>query len=123
MMNIMRLRSTVPFIIKTESGQERLVILPDEDKGSTALGRPIGDEYWNIDRKLEFMDLHGIDVSIVSTANPWLDFLSGPEQILAATKLNLGLFLVIQSYRKSTETAVSESLGLACFQCLKLTRR
>lgn len=34
------------------------------------------------------MDRHGIDVSIVSTANPWLDFLSAPAAQLLASELN-----------------------------------
>ena len=37
-------------------------------------GRPIGDEYWSLDRKLAFMDTHHIGASVLSTANPWLDF-------------------------------------------------
>lgn len=70
-------------------GGERLIILPGEDKtDSTASGRPIGDEYWSVERKLEFMDIHGISSSIVSTANPWLDFLQGQQQVDAAIVLN-----------------------------------
>jgi len=34
------------------------------------------------------MDKHGIDVSIVSTANPWLDFLTAPEAPVLARELN-----------------------------------
>lgn len=34
------------------------------------------------------MDRHGIDVSIVSTANPWLDFLSAPDAQTLASELN-----------------------------------
>jgi aminocarboxymuconate-semialdehyde decarboxylase len=65
------------------------IILPSEQgKSSTSSGRPIGDEYYSIARKLEFMDLHGIDKSIISSANPWLDFLSGREQVDAACLLN-----------------------------------
>lgn len=53
-------------MILDELGQDRLVILPGEDKeSSTKKGRPLGDEYWNVERKLEFMDLHGIDVSVI----------------------------------------------------------
>lgn len=34
---------------------------------------------------------HGIDVSIVSTANPWLDFLPPSEALKAAQELNADL--------------------------------
>ncbi|KAF9568936.1 amidohydrolase 2 [Agrocybe pediades] len=34
------------------------------------------------------MDRHGIDVSVVSTANPWLDFLPGPQAHTLASELN-----------------------------------
>ena len=97
---MLRDRGSVPRI-QTIDGQDRLLILPDEDKGtstgararamplshlasshpptlrptcSAAKGRPIGDEYWSLDRKLAFMDTHHIGASVLSTANPWLDF-------------------------------------------------
>lgn len=34
------------------------------------------------------MDKHGIDITIVSTANPWLDFLPPPDAIKLAEELN-----------------------------------
>jgi len=40
---------------------ERLLIL-DHEPGS---GRPVGPQYWDRGEKLEFMDKHGIDVSVV----------------------------------------------------------
>jgi hypothetical protein len=30
--------------------------------------RPIGDEYWSVDRKLKFMDRHGIYASVIRSA-------------------------------------------------------
>jgi len=93
MMAIMRTRTNVPFI-STFANQERLVILPNEELGSTSKGRPIGDEYWSIPRKLEFMDLHKITHSIISSANPWLDFLTSQEQRDAAILLNDELSLI-----------------------------
>ncbi|KAJ3223975.1 hypothetical protein HK099_000459 [Clydaea vesicula] len=72
--------------------RNRLVILPDEEQDeSLTKGRPIGSEYWSTPRKLQFMDLHNIQTSVISTANPWLDFLKAEEQIEAATKLNKDL--------------------------------
>jgi len=86
--SILRSRSTVPRILtrNTPSGQseERLLILDDEPSG----GRPVGPQYWDRDEKLKFMDRHGIDISVVSSANPWLDFLPFPEAQTLAQQLN-----------------------------------
>jgi aminocarboxymuconate-semialdehyde decarboxylase len=63
----------------------RLFIL-DVDK--TSNGRPIGSEYWDIHEKIAFMDKHRIDISVVSPANPWLDFLSPIPAYTLAKQLN-----------------------------------
>jgi len=68
-----------------------MVILPGEDDAntpSTARGRPVGPEYWDIAEKIAFMDTHSIDVSVISLANPWLDFLPSDEAGKAAQKIN-----------------------------------
>jgi aminocarboxymuconate-semialdehyde decarboxylase len=75
--SLLRARDAVPRIV-TRDGQDRIVILPGEDAdSSTSAGRPIGSEYWDGGRKVAYMDQHGIAVSVVSPANPWLDFLPG----------------------------------------------
>ncbi|KAH7555630.1 hypothetical protein BM1_07253 [Bipolaris maydis] len=69
----------------------RLIILPGEDDPSmpsTSRGRPIGQEYYEIKEKIAFMDLHKIDKSVISLANPWLDFLPAEEAGEAAKKIN-----------------------------------
>ncbi|KAF1314494.1 2-amino-3-carboxymuconate-6-semialdehyde decarboxylase, partial [Globisporangium splendens] len=94
----------VPFVRKlrvhadSELEEDRLVILPDEQKQidnaalgkqvSISAGRPIGAEYWDLDEKLAYMDHHGISTSVLSLANPWLDFLPIQEQTSMATLLN-----------------------------------
>jgi aminocarboxymuconate-semialdehyde decarboxylase len=86
--SLLRSRDTVPRIVK-RAGHDRLLILPGEDDdASTSSGRPIGSEYWDAARKLAFMDRHGIAQSVVSPANPWLDFLSGPEAGAIASEIN-----------------------------------
>ncbi|TFY57067.1 hypothetical protein EVG20_g8685 [Dentipellis fragilis] len=89
--SLLRTRTTAPRILSrtTISGQseERLLILDNEPSG----GRPVGPQYWDRDEKLKFMDKHGIDISIVSTANPWLDFLPYPEALSLAKDLNTDL--------------------------------
>ncbi|KAK7060461.1 hypothetical protein VNI00_001226 [Paramarasmius palmivorus] len=80
----LRSRTSVPRIVSLDgSKEERLVILPNE-----VTGRPVGPQYWDRDEKLKFMDKHGIDVSVVSTANPWLDFLSPSDAHTMALDLN-----------------------------------
>ncbi|PAV20475.1 amidohydrolase 2 [Pyrrhoderma noxium] len=85
---VLRSRSNVPRIFRRPTVQggteERLLILDNEPSG----GRPVGSQYWDRQEKLNFMDKHGIDVSIVSSANPWIDFLSPEEAALLATDLN-----------------------------------
>jgi predicted TIM-barrel fold metal-dependent hydrolase len=77
-MQMMRERTDVPKILNI-GGEDRLLVLPNEAKEiTTSSGRPIGREYWDVHAKLDFMDKHDIDVSVLSLANPWLDFLNEP---------------------------------------------
>jgi predicted TIM-barrel fold metal-dependent hydrolase len=71
-----------------QSPDPRLILLPAEEASlQEALknpdakppGRPLTSHYASLDQKIHFMDTHGIDVSVVSLANPWLDFLSAEE--------------------------------------------
>lgn len=84
----LRSRTSVPRIFTRTSDageqEERLLILDNEPSG----GRPVGAQYWDRDEKLKFMDKHGIDVSVVSSANPWLDFLSASTAHQLAGELN-----------------------------------
>ncbi len=59
----------------------------DVDK-STAAGRPLGTEYSDPLRKIAFMDMHNIQTSVLSLANPWLEFVSGSAASSLATALN-----------------------------------
>lgn len=87
-MNVLRKRTEIPRVINV-GGEDRLVILPGEDAEiTTSTGRPIGREYWDVDAKLKFMDMHGIEQSVVSLANPWLDFLTGDAAASVAQELN-----------------------------------
>ncbi|EEB93614.1 hypothetical protein MPER_07699 [Moniliophthora perniciosa FA553] len=53
-----------------------------------SIGRPVEPLDGDRDEKLKLMDKHGIDVSVVSTANPWLDFLSPSDAHKMALDLN-----------------------------------
>ncbi|CAO2651787.1 Nn.00g000700.m01.CDS01 [Neocucurbitaria sp. VM-36] len=92
-MELLRSRSTVPYVRTFPDAPDsaRLIILPGEDDPSTpstSRGRPIGSEYYDIKEKIAFMDLHKINKSVISLANPWLDFLPAEEAGEAARKVN-----------------------------------
>ncbi|KAL4081609.1 hypothetical protein V8B97DRAFT_1862924 [Scleroderma yunnanense] len=84
----LRARSSAPRILtRTDAegrSEERLLIL-DGEPGS---GRPVGPQYWDRTEKLEFMKRHQINVSFVSSANPWLDFLPPDRAQTLAHALN-----------------------------------
>ncbi|RYG99330.1 hypothetical protein EON65_50380 [archaeon] len=87
-MDILRKRTDIPKVSRI-SGVDRLIILPDEEKEkTTTAGRPIGREYFDVEAKLRFMEVHQISKSVISLANPWLDFLEGQEAASVAQELN-----------------------------------
>lgn len=87
-MAILQKRTEIPKV-RTIEGQDRLIILPGEENEKTTLaGRPIGREYFSVDTKIAYMDRHNISHSIISLANPWLDFLEGVEAESVALELN-----------------------------------
>ncbi|KAI2642826.1 uracil-5-carboxylate decarboxylase [Xylaria nigripes] len=84
-------RKTIPLIRRFSGAKDpRYIILPAEaealDKIGSAPtnaavpanlpGRPITSHYSSLTQKLHFMDTHGIDISVISLANPWLDFVA-----------------------------------------------
>jgi len=88
-MDLLRARTSVPRVVQGPAGEDRLVILPGEDvEATTAAGRPIGPEYFDVGEKLRFMDRHGIATTLLSLANPWLDFMEPEEAAVAAKVLN-----------------------------------
>ncbi|CAK3858361.1 2-amino-3-carboxymuconate-6-semialdehyde decarboxylase [Lecanosticta acicola] len=93
LISILRARQSVPYMrtfADDPTSGERLVILPAEEEtgASTARGRPIGREYYDIADKIRFMDLHGIDISVLSLANPWLDWVPAGEAAEKARLVN-----------------------------------
>ncbi|GAA5821813.1 hypothetical protein JCM11251_001038 [Rhodosporidiobolus azoricus] len=106
--NLMRRRDKIPKIITGADGQEMVVLLKEEEgKGANSKGRPVGPQYWDRTEKLTFMSTHGIDVSVVSLANPWLDFLEPDEAVEAARELNDELQQYCSTYTAAEDTATS----------------
>ncbi|MCJ1250835.1 hypothetical protein MMC30_008063 [Trapelia coarctata] len=91
-------RTSVPYIHASpaRSGSEqapppRLIILPSDDSESlppAQRGRPIDASYSSISEKLAFMRHHHISSSVVSLANPWLDFLPPSTAAQTAREIN-----------------------------------
>ncbi|VBB87022.1 Putative uracil-5-carboxylate decarboxylase [Podospora comata] len=76
-------RNTIPLIRSFPGHPEpRLVLLPSEvpllsnPSPSHPPGRPLTEAYTSLDAKIAFMDKHNISISVLSLANPWLEFLS-----------------------------------------------
>ncbi len=119
-MDILRGRAAaraIPYVVSAPgsgSAAERMVILPGEDEEkSIDAGRPLGSEYFDVRRKLAFMDRHGVQASVLSTANPWLDFLAPAEAVRVARLLNEDLQILCgSSLAKSTYTCCTVML---CF--------
>lgn len=92
---LLKSRNSVPYIREVPgSDSARLIILPGEDdqtKEPALRGRPIGPEYWDVKQKLAFMDTHKINISVISLANPWLDFLPASEAASTAKQINDGM--------------------------------
>ena len=86
--DMLRTRSAVPRVVD-RNGLSRLLILPGKDEeDSPDAGRPFGREYFDIAGKIRFMDNHGIALSVLSLANPWVDFLPPAEAVELARVFN-----------------------------------
>ncbi|KAI1654257.1 hypothetical protein F4813DRAFT_210507 [Daldinia decipiens] len=95
-------RNSIPLIRKFAGAKEpRLIILPAEaesldkitsenpEKTSSHLpGRPVTTHYSSLSQKIHFMDTHKIDISVISLANPWLDFVAAEDAGETAKSIN-----------------------------------
>jgi aminocarboxymuconate-semialdehyde decarboxylase len=84
--DLLKGRTTIPRVTG-EPGDERFVIFPEEE-GAGRAGRPMGDDHWSIERKLEFMDRHGIGRTVLSLGNPWLEPFDAEAGLAAARRLH-----------------------------------
>ncbi|KAK1141674.1 hypothetical protein N8T08_008772 [Aspergillus melleus] len=91
-MEMLRGRSSVPYVHDPAGNADpRLIILSSDDDPSIPLderGRPVDASYWDINVKLDFMRHHGINTSVISLANPWLDFLEPQEAQTWSERIN-----------------------------------
>ncbi|KAJ5489020.1 hypothetical protein N7539_003910 [Penicillium diatomitis] len=90
--DMLRARKKVPYIHNpSDGGPPRLIILASDDDSNIPVdqrGRPVDSSYSDIKVKLDFMNKHGIDCSVISLANPWLDFIGEEQASEWAQKIN-----------------------------------
>lgn len=84
---ILEARSTIPLVRSFPQAPDhpRLILLQSEadslddalagKPGAKVPGRPLTSDYTSLSQKMRFMDTHRINVSVISLANPWFDFL------------------------------------------------
>lgn len=96
--DILSSRDTIP-LVRTFDGapDPRLILLEAEVPSLTSAhastatsppGRPLTKHYASLAQKMHFMDTHHIDISVLSLANPWLDFLAPTESGPMAHSVN-----------------------------------
>ncbi|KAG6019053.1 hypothetical protein E4U41_003431 [Claviceps citrina] len=91
-------RSTIPLVRRFPQAPEpRLILLDSEladleraqhDPSAKPPGRPLTSHFASLEQKMHFMDTHGIGVSVISLANPWLDFVDPSQAAGLAESVN-----------------------------------
>ncbi|KAK8049899.1 Amidohydrolase [Apiospora phragmitis] len=95
-------RQTIPLIRRFAGAKDpRYIILPAEAESLEKMGqagaesttaqlpgRPVTSHYSSLKQKVHFMDTHKIDISVISLANPWLDFVAEAEAAETARSVN-----------------------------------
>jgi predicted TIM-barrel fold metal-dependent hydrolase len=80
----LRARSHAPRVLRRDE-EERFVLFDGD------LGVEFGPDFTNVDAKMAFMDAHGVDRSVLSLGNPWLDVCVGDDsvdQVALADRVN-----------------------------------
>ncbi|KAL2886541.1 2-amino-3-carboxymuconate-6-semialdehyde decarboxylase [Ceratocystis lukuohia] len=94
-LSMLEKRTTIPLVRSFPGANEpRLILLEAEienlekagkDAAVGLPGRPLTSHYASLEQKLHFMNTHKIDISVISLANPWCDFLE-PENAAPQTR-------------------------------------
>ncbi|MCJ1445002.1 MAG: hypothetical protein MMC23_005506 [Stictis urceolatum] len=91
-LSLLSARDKVPYVHSPPApSAPRLIILPSDDNPSLPLssrGRPVDSSYSSIENKLSFMRAHNISASVLSLANPWLDWLPPDTAAGVASSIN-----------------------------------
>ncbi|KLJ09407.1 hypothetical protein EMPG_15177 [Blastomyces silverae] len=112
-LNLLRSRTTVPYIYGPPDGSPaRLIILSSDDNPSIPKeqrGRPVDSTYSDISLKLSFMRKHSITTSVISLANPWLDFLPAQDASHWAERINNDLESICAEQHAKAKASRSNS--------------
>lgn len=116
-------RTTVPYIHQPSeaNADPRLIILASDDDASRpkdSRGRPVDKTYSSFDEKRAFMRAHGITASVVSLANPWLDFLDPEPAPGIARGINDDLE---RACAENNDDSAAADVKLYAFACLPLS--
>ncbi|KAK5456180.1 hypothetical protein LTS15_005499 [Exophiala xenobiotica] len=123
-------RTSVPYIHQPSepNTDPRLIILASDDDPSrpkSSRGRPVDSTYSSFDSKRHFMSTHGITCSVISLANPWLDFLEPSFALSTAQEINNDLENACAENNNSNSSSSSAHAGsglkLYAFGCLPLS--
>ncbi|KAK4241670.1 amidohydrolase [Achaetomium macrosporum] len=85
-----------------------------QDPSAPIPGRPLTKHFTSLPQKMHFMSTHGIDISVLSLANPWLDFLPASEAGAIAERINA-------SFEEMCSSSSSKEQKLYFFATLPLT--
>lgn len=86
-LRLLEKRQSIPRVIN-RNGKREFLIFPEEDGPNGVGGRSMGNEYFDLELKLKAMDAMGIQTSVVSLGNPWLDPFPNKEGDEAAEAIN-----------------------------------
>jgi len=94
---ILESRNEIPMVRRFPgSNDPRLILLSEEAEalkndptGALRIpGRPLTTHYASLDQKIHFMNTHKINISVISLANPWFDFVKPEEAGQIANSVN-----------------------------------
>ena len=80
----LKARDTVPFVTDLQEG-ERFFLFEEERRAG---GRLLSESFWEIELKLRFMDQEGIEQTVLTMANPWMDPFDEEESTALSERLN-----------------------------------
>lgn len=78
-------RRDVPRVVEEDDGERFLLFATERGEES---GPMLTDDYTTVASKLDFMTIHGIDCSVVSLGNPWLEVFEPDESLDLARQAN-----------------------------------
>ena len=112
-LQLLERRKEIPRIIKRDGNREFQIFMQENGSQATK-GRPMGPEYWDIGAKIAFMDKFGIDRSVISLGNPWMD----PFPDAAGDEAAVSINRILSGYEASTNGRLV-GLGVLPTSCVE----